>query len=83
MGRRRSSNALPIVKGHYIFGVVIFDFKQIGNLTVGFLRQITAHLHINTLVAPYCHKVNFFRFINKEDWLVDLSLYAIEQITKI
>lgn len=42
-----------LVKGYDILGVVILDFEQIGNHAVGFLRQIAAHLHIDTLIAPY------------------------------
>ena len=51
------------VKGYDILGIVVFDFKQICNLSVGFLRQIAAHLHIDTLKAHavFQHCGNGFR----------------------
>lgn len=49
-----------LVQCDHIFGVMIFNFQQIGNLTVSLLRQIAAHLHTDTLVAPHSHKVDLF-----------------------
>ena len=37
---------------------MVFDLQQVGNLPVGFLRQIAAHLHINALIPPDGHKVD-------------------------
>gem|GEM_PF-2023521 len=46
------------IQRYYIFRVMVFDLKQVGNLSVGFLRQIAAHLHIEPFVPPHGHKVN-------------------------
>ena len=52
-----------LVKRYDIFGVVILDFVQVGNLPVRFLWQIAAHLHIDALIAPCRYEVNYFRFV--------------------
>ena len=46
------------VQGHYVFGVVIPDFQEIGDLPVRFLRQVAAYLDVNAFVLPHCHKVD-------------------------
>lgn len=51
------------VRRYYIFGVVIFNFKEIGNLPIGFLRQSAAYLNINTLVTANRYEINLFCFI--------------------
>lgn len=51
-----------LIKCYDILGVVVFDFKQAGNLSVGFLRQITAYLYIDTLVTSYRHKGDYKNF---------------------
>ena len=48
------------VQRYYIFWIVVFDFKEIGNLPVGFLRQSAAHLNINTLITANRYKVYLF-----------------------
>lgn len=45
------------VQRYYIFRVMVFNFQQIGDLSVGFLRQIAAHLHIDPLIPPHSYKV--------------------------
>ena len=39
------------VQRYYIFRVMVFDLQQVGNLPVGFLRQIAAYLHIDALIT--------------------------------
>lgn len=63
-----------IVKRYYIFGVVVLNFKQIGNFPVGFLRQIAADLHIYSFVTPRSYKNNFFGGIFPDIYIVALRL---------
>lgn len=42
---------------------MVFEFKEISNLSVGFLRQSAANLNINALITAYRYKVYFFRFV--------------------
>ena len=46
------------VHRHHILRVMVFDLQQVGNLPVGFLRQIAAYLHIDPLVPPHGHEVD-------------------------
>lgn len=47
------------VQRYYILRIMVFDFQQVGDFPVRFLRQIAAHLHINALVPPHDHEVDF------------------------
>lgn len=51
------------VQRDHIFGVVIFDFKEIGNLPIRLLRQPAAYLNIDTLIPLHRHKINLFRLV--------------------
>ena len=46
------------VQRYDIFRVMVFDLQQVGNLPVGFLRQIAAYLHIDPLVPSHSHEVD-------------------------
>ncbi len=47
-----------IIQRYHIFRIMVFDFEQIGSLPVRFLRQLSAHLNVDALVTPHCHKIN-------------------------
>ncbi len=63
------------IQRYHIFRIVVFDFEEIGNLPIRFLRQPAAHLNVDTLVALHCHKINFLCFI-----LSDLRNFAISLV---
>ena len=49
------------VQRYDIFRVMVFDLQQVGNLPVGFLRQIAAYLHIDPLVPSHSHEAEAIR----------------------
>ena len=67
-----------LVKCYHIFRVMILDFKQVCNLSVGFFGQIAADLNVDTLIAPYRNKINFFCFS-----LSDVNIVAFSAKLKI
>lgn len=46
------------VQRYYIFRIMVFNLQQVGDLPVGFLRQIAAHLHIDPLIPPHGYEVD-------------------------
>ena len=55
------------VHRHHILRVMVFDFKQVGNLTIGIFRQIAAYLHIESFIPSHRNKVNFFGCVFSDD----------------
>ncbi len=52
---------------------MIFDLKQVGNFPIGFLRQITTYLYIDSFITPHSHKVNFLIRIFTDINIIALS----------
>ena len=65
-----------LIQRYHIFRVVVFDFEEIGNLPIRFLRQPAAHLNVDTLVALHRHKINLFRFIFPDINFIACLLYT-------
>lgn len=57
---------------------MIFYFKQVCNLSVGFFGQIEADLNIDSLVSAYGHKIDFFCI-----FLSDVDIIAFSAKLKV